>query len=140
LTISKSMDRFTDKKWYDDENDIRINSKLIAGVKVWKHHDFSVTLQAYGGRPHCIVNNYNPEIYDTTAVKWFTKRFNPTFFLSARYTFTLTAKKVTFGAYFDIQNILNQKHAVSMLDIGNGEMTKKYLSGILPTAGITVKF
>jgi hypothetical protein len=133
LSVGKIKNRFTDYKWYDDENDIRAALKLTLSTLLRKHHDLSLTWLAADGRPYSSIDPLTPRS------EWFTKRFDPTLFLSVRYSLIYTGKKIAFGAYLDVQNVLNQTHAVAMQEVDRTRMERK-MDGILPTAGLKFSF
>jgi hypothetical protein len=133
-TMGKVRNRFTDEKWYNDENDIRIGLKLMLATRLRKIHDFSFSCLAMDGRPYTNIDTV------TDRSEWFTQRFDPTVFLSLRYSLLYTGKKISFSAYVDVQNILNQTHAIAMQEIDKYKRTERKMDGILPTAGVTISF
>lgn len=134
LALGKVRNRFTDKRWYDDENDIRAAFKMAVNARLKKHHDFSFASIITDGRPYSYTDTLTPRS------EWFVKRFDPTFFISARYSFIYTGKRLSIGAYVDVQNILNQTHEVVTQEVGDDVWARRKMDGILPTAGLTVSF
>jgi hypothetical protein len=134
LTLAKSKNRFTNRRWYSDDNDIRLSLKLALGRKLNKNHNISFTCLALEGRPYSNTNS----ISEPSSL-WFIRRYDPTIYLSTRYSFTYSGKRVKFGAYIDVQNILNQTHVVATQEVDN-ERVEREMVGILPTAGITAEF
>jgi hypothetical protein len=134
LALGKVKNRFTDKRWYDDENDIRAAFKTSVTARLKKHHDFSFASIITDGRPYSYTDTLTPRS------EWFVKRFDPTFFISARYSFIYTGKRLTIGAYVDVQNVLNQTHVVAMQEVDNYDRAPREMNGILPNAGLTVSF
>ncbi len=134
LSIGKVKNRFTDKKWYNDENDIRAALKTVLSAKLKKYHHFSFTSIIADGRPYSNTDTLTPRS------EWFVKRFDPTIFISARYSCIYTGKRLSLGTYVDVQNILNQTHTIAMREINNKTRAPREMDGILPTAGLTVSF
>ncbi|HEX2957563.1 MAG TPA: hypothetical protein VHO70_12070 [Chitinispirillaceae bacterium] len=134
LALGKVKNRFIDKKWYNDENDIRAALKMTLCARLKKYHDVSFTSIVSDGRPYSNTDTLTP------SSQWFVKRFDPTFFMSARYSFIYTGKRLSLGAYVDVQNILNQTHTIAMQEINNKTRALREMDGILPTAGLTVSF
>jgi hypothetical protein len=134
LSIGKVKNRFTDKKWYNDENDIRAALKTVVSAKLKKYHHFSFTSIISDGRPYSSTDTLAPRS------EWFVRRFDPTFFISARYSFIYTGKRLSLGTYVDVQNIFNQTHTIAMREINNKTRAPREMDGILPTAGLTVSF
>jgi hypothetical protein len=134
LAMGKVKNRFTDKQWYNDENDIRAALKMVVSARLKKYHDFAFASMISDGRPY---SSTDPNVPRS---EWFVKRFDPTFFISARYSFIYTGKRLSVGAYMDVQNILNQTHTIVLQEIDDHIRAPRKMDGILPTAGLTVSF
>ncbi|MBN1601986.1 MAG: hypothetical protein JW915_10275 [Chitinispirillaceae bacterium] len=134
LSMGKVKNRFTDKRWYNDENDIRAALKMVVSARLKKYHNFSFATIISDGMPYSDTDTLTPKS------EWFVRRFDPTFFMSFRYSFIYTGKRLSIGGYVDVQNILNQTHTIAMQEIDTKTRALREMDGILPTAGLTVSF
>ncbi len=134
LSMGKVKNRYTDKRWYNDENDIRAALKMVVSARLKKYHHFSFASIISDGRPYSDYDMLTPQS------EWFVRRFDPTCFMSVRYSFIYTGKRLSIGAYVDVQNVLDQTHAMAMQEIDNRTRALRKMDGILPTAGLTISF
>lgn len=138
--------RFTNGKWYRDENEMRNTFSGILGYNFPKYHGFALRISAMEGRPY---NRYNiitddngwitPEL-DTTQ-EYYSMRYDPMVSLSLRYSLNVPMSKGNFEFYIDLINILNLTPTVGRyFSWGKQSWEYETVNGFLPIGGITFDF
>ncbi|HEX3018750.1 MAG TPA: TonB-dependent receptor plug domain-containing protein [Chitinispirillaceae bacterium] len=100
--------KYTDKKWYNDANNIRATAGLSLGWNS-RHHGISLRVVGAGGKP------FNAVIYDIqsssyildSSKKYCSEFLDPFFTLNLRYSFKLYPRWGTVTGYMEIWNLLN---------------------------------
>jgi hypothetical protein len=136
MSLSSVRDRYANGRWYSDKNDIQAASTLILGSSIGRHQRISARFSASQGRP------YATSGFDTLgyyAKEYYTKRFDPLYSVSLRYSIDYQGRKVRYGAYLEVLNALNQTPYVYQ-EYYQGEYLNRRMNGILPLAGVTVSF
>jgi hypothetical protein len=144
-SLSTAENKYTNGKYYTDENNFRNVFSCVLGTNFLKHHGLSVRFSAMQGRPYSkqiVVDNGNfkEAIYDTT-VDYYSERFAPVFLLSARYNFMRYKKWGNFTGYVEVINILNRETVIDReFDGSTGKFEYITTNGIVPLVGLTVDF
>lgn len=137
--------KYTNGKYYRDKNEMRNTFSCIVGTNFWKHHGLALRIAAMEGRPYVQeklvgAGNNKYTVLDTT-VEYYSKRFDPMFYLNLRYTFKLYKKWGNVMGYIDILNVLNQSPTTErFFRRSTQKFVERKVNGIMPVAGITVDF
>lgn len=134
--------RYTDNKWYNDENNLGMMGNLTLGSDFARNHGISLRLSAYGGRPYSTIKKsdvYNSYAYDTTR-GYYSERLPPIVSATVRYTFTVNCSWGGITGYLEIWNLFDQKPVLMRyLNTWSGysDMT---VNGLVPLLGVKVSF
>jgi hypothetical protein len=134
--------RYTNKKWYNDENNVAMVGNLTVGSNFAKHHGLSLRLTASGGRPYSAIQRVGPGNsfeYDT-AKGYYTERLDPLLSASCRYSFTFDRTWGSMTGYIEIWNLFNQTSVMQRYFNGSSGYEDMHLNGIIPIAGVKVYF
>jgi hypothetical protein len=147
-TFFDAKTRYADGNWYDDDHNIRNSATLVLGSNFHRSHGVSVRFDASEGYPYTPIDMEASRrsmrtVFDTRD-GWNSRRRDPRFKLSLRYDATLYFKWGNITAYFEGQNLLNQRDVLAEWyrfgDTPPGEIVQFLSRGILPIGGLTIDF
>ena len=133
--------RYTDNKWYNDENNVRGTLGLTVGTN-FRKHGISLRASASGGRPYTPVS-YDKQsgFYHLDSTKdYYEASLDPLLTLNLRYTFKLYPRWGSILGYFELWNLLNYTPVVERYFSPWTGYNDFRSNGILPIGGITVHF
>lgn len=133
--------KYTDGKWYNDENNVRATVGLSVGWNS-RHHGISLRGSGSGGRPYSpITYNNKYDFYEIDTTKAYYSEFlDPIFSLNLRYSFKIYPRWGNITGYVEVWNLLNYTPTVERyLYSGRGYVDYEN-QGIMPVGGVTVDF
>lgn len=147
-SIYNAIRKYENKKWYNDDNNLRNSANIILGSNFHKNHRVSLRFDISEGYPYTPINvmkskQYKQTLYDISEGYNYERR-DPRIKVSFRYDNTLFFRWGNITSYFEVQNIFNQKDIYHEFIFGEKfpeAKVKKIMSrGIFPIGGLTIDF
>lgn len=137
----ESENRYTDKKWYRDQRNVRHSFVGIVGANFLTHHGVALKARVRSGLPYSEVT-YNEQDYlwDYANDNYYSQELPAVVTLDFRYSFRLYRNWGNITGYVDLLNITNQTPVIQKEFnpwLGYQEIRS---NGFLPVVGVKVDF
>lgn len=141
-SLSAVKNRYTDKKWYSDVEDVRNHGSFLLGVEFLRRHSISARMYFSEGRPYVsgVFDSENGGMVIDDDVPYYSERIkDPSFSVNLRYNFRFYPSFGTITGYVEAWNLLNYQPVVRR-EIGWQDYHDVTALGIIPFIGLTADF
>ena len=132
--------RYADKSWYDDKNNLRNTFSGTLGIKFRKFHSLAFRVFAAEGRPYslAVTDSLGRLQYDKS-LGYYTERLDPLCSMNVRYSFNISRHWGNLTGYLEVWNFLNYTPVVER-NKGYREYYETNTNGLIPILGFSVDF
>jgi hypothetical protein len=132
--------RYADKSWYDDKNNLRNTLSGTLGIKFRKFHSLAFRVYAAEGRPYslAVTDSLGRLKYDKS-LGYYSGRLDPLCSMNVRYSFNISRHWGNVTGYLEVWNFLNYTPVVEK-NKGYREYYETNTNGLIPILGFSVDF